>query len=426
MYQWAKDLFPICRSLTGEGVRQTLRYIQALIPNLEIKSIPSGEEVFDWTIPNEWNINDAWISDLAGNRLISFTDNNLHVMGYSDQVDKELTYEELDKHLYSLPDQPDAIPYITSYYKKRWGFCVSENQRKELKKHKKLKIKVESSFHNGELNYGELFIKGKTKKEILLSTYVCHPSMANNELSGPVVTTALAQYIQALDKYYSYRIIFIPETIGSIAYLSKHFIEMKKNTIAGFVITCVGDDRTYSYIPSRMGNTLADKVALHALKYEYPDFDRYSFLDRGSDERQYCAPGIDLPVCSICRSKYGEYPEYHTSLDNLDLISPNGLNGSFSLYKKIIDLLENNKTYQVTTRCEPQLGKRGLYPTISTKKSGEQTRTMTNLIAYCDGKNGLLDIAEIIQEDGINLIELSQTLEKAGVLVNNSQPDILD
>lgn len=423
MYQWAKDLFPICRSLTGEGVRQTLRYIQALIPNLEIKSIPSGEQVFDWTIPDEWNIDDAWISDLSGNRLISFKDNNLHVMGYSDQVEKELTYEELDKHLYSLPDQPDAIPYITSYYKKRWGFCVSENQRKELKKHRKLKVKVEATLHNGELNYGELLIQGKSKKEILLSTYVCHPSMANNELSGPVVTTALAQYIQTLDRYYSYRIIFIPETIGSIAYLSKHLIEMKKNTIAGFVITCVGDDRTYSYIPSRMGNTLADKVALHALKYEYPDFDRYSFLDRGSDERQYCAPGIDLPVCSICRSKYGEYPEYHTSLDNLDLISPSGLNGSFSLYRKIIDLLENNKTYQVTTKCEPQLGKRGLYPTISTKKSGEQTRTMTNLIAYCDGKNDLLDIAEIIQEDGVNLIQLTQTLEKSGVLENSSQPN---
>jgi aminopeptidase-like protein len=422
MYQWATDLFPICRSITGNGVRQTLNYLQKLLPNLQIYEVPSGTQAFDWTVPDEWNIKDAFICNEEGEKIVDFSKNNLHVVGYSEPVDCQMTFEELDKHLYSLPEQPTAIPYITSYYKRRWGFCLSENQRNELRQNPQAKyhIKIDSSFHPGSLTYGELIIPGSTKEEILLSTYICHPSMANNELSGPVVTAALAgggEYISKQNSNrYTYRILFIPETIGSIVYLSKNWEYMKQHTIAGFVVACVGDNRTYSYIPSRLGNTLADKAALHILKHKVADFKQYSFLDRGSDERQYCSPEIDLPVCSICRSKYGEYPEYHTSLDNLDLISTEGLEGAYSVFQECIFLLEHNLKYKTKVLCEPQLGKRGLYPTLSTKESEKQVIDMMNLIAYADGKNDLIDIANIVGVSAINLIPIVEKLLEADLL----------
>jgi aminopeptidase-like protein len=410
MHQWAKDLFPICRSLTGEGTRETLRYFQKLLPDLKIKDIPSGTEVFDWTVPDEWNIKDAYVLDGTGNRVIDFKKHNLHVVGYSEPVDKEMTFEELDKHLYSLPEQPDAIPYITSYYERRWGFCLPENQRQQLRKNPeaRYKVKIDSTLAAGVLNYGELIIPGKTDKEILLSTYVCHPSMANNELSGPVVTAALALWIQNTlqDREYSYRIVFIPETIGSIAYLSRNLEAMKKNTVAGFVLTCVGDERTYSYLASRMGDTLADAAARHVLSHHYPDYKSYTYLDRGSDERQYCSPGVDLPVCLICRSKFLEYPEYHTSLDDLTFVTPEGLNGSLEVYQKVITLLENNKTYRCKVKCEPQLGKRGLYPTLLTRESNALVRDMMNCISYADGKHTLIEIAEKINVYAGDLIPI--------------------
>jgi len=413
MYGWASDLFPICRSLTGNGVRQTLHYFQHILPDLTIHEVPSGTQAFDWTVPDEWNIMDAFIADHSGHRIIDFKNNNLHVVGYSEPVDQRMTFEELDKHLYSLPEQPHAIPYITSYYKRRWGFCLSEHERQALRQQPEARyhVKIDSTLAPGHLTYGELIIPGQSNEEILLSTYVCHPSMANNELSGPCVAAALAQWIQALPKRrYTYRILFLVETIGSIVYLSRHAEVMKRDIVAGFVLTCIGDDKAYSYIPSRRGNTLADRVARHVLSRHAPDYVAYSFLDRGSDERQYCSPRIDLPVCSVIRSKYGVYPEYHTSLDNLSFISPEGLQGGYDVIQKCIELLEANIVYRCVVPCEPQLGKRGLYPTLSTKETKQQVQNMMNFLAYADGTKDLIAIADAIGADAGVLVPIAKSL----------------
>ncbi len=413
MYERMKDLFPICRSLSGEGVRETLRYFQNILPQMTIHSVPSGTQVFDWTVPDEWNVRDAFIADETGKRVIDFQANNLHLLGYSEPIDTRMSFAELDKNLYSLPEQPSAIPYITSYYKRRWGFCLTENQRNELRKNPEAQyhVKIDSILEPGVLNYGELIIPGATDKEIMFSTYICHPSMANNELSGPCVASALAEFIrdELPDCRYTYRILFLVETIGSIIYLSKNLETLKKNLAAGFVLTCVGDDRAYSYVASRYGDTVADKAVKHILKYHAPDYISYDFLARGSDERQYCSPGVDLPVCSVCRSKYGEYPEYHTSLDDLSLVTPSGLQGAFDVYKKVIILLEHNAYYRCVVPCEPQLGKRGLYPTVSTKDTKNIVANMMNLIAYADGKNDLIDIADRV---GVNALDLLGVLKQ--------------
>ncbi len=408
MYKLMGRLFPICRSITGNGVRETLRIIQEQIP-ITIHEVPSGTKVFDWTVPREWNIRDAFILDEAGNKVVDFQENNLHVLGYSVPVDKFVGLTDLQTHLYSLKNQPEAIPYITSYYSERWGFCLSQRQREGLKDGK-YRVYIDSELREGSLTYGELVIPGKTEQEIFLSTYICHPSMANNELSGPVVTTYLANWIMAASRKYTYRIIFIPETIGSITYLSRNLATMKKNIIAGFNITCVGDEGAYSYVPSRYGNTLADRVALNILSYEHPEFQRYSYLQRGSDERQYCSPGVDLPVVNLMRSKYGEYPEYHTSLDNMDFVTPKALNESYEMIKDCLELLERNEKYKVNCLGEPQLGKRGLYPTLSTKESGALVRDMMNFIAYADGSNDLIGISNIIGVPATKLYEIIDKL----------------
>lgn len=397
LYKWACELFPINRSITGPGVRETLLYIQNLFPALTIHEIPSGTNVFDWTVPDEWSIESAYIENEKRERIVDFDNSNLHIVAYSEPVDEWLEFEELDKHLNSLPDQPDAIPYITSFYKRNWGFCLTHNQRLSLDKKIPHHVVIKSKLEKGSLTYGELIIPGKSENEVLLSTYVCHPSLGNNEISGIVVTMGLTNWLLGLlDREYTYRILFIPETIGAITYLSKNSKEMKDKTIAGFVVTCVGDDRAYSFMPSRTGKTLADKIARFTMDNYLPKYDEYSFLERGSDERQYCSPLIDLPVVSVMRSKYGTYPEYHTSLDNLDLICPRGLFGAFNIISKCIEILEINHTYIVTNPCEPQLGKRGLYMLNSNIKGGD---TINNLLAYLDGKTDLVDISKIIQAD---------------------------
>lgn len=412
IYAWAKDLFPINRSLTGPGVRETLAYLRNLLPNLTVHEVPSGTQAFDWTVPDEWIIRDAYIADEAGNRVVDFLQHNLHVVGYSEPVDVWLDRDELDKYLYSLPDQPDAIPYITSYYARRWGFCLTHNQRASLPRGRYHAV-VDSDLKPGVLNYAELILSGETSEEVLLSTYVCHPSMANNEVSGPVVTTALAQWLQSLKKRrYTYRIVFIPETIGSIVYLSRNAEMMKQKTVAGFVVTCVGDNRAYSFLPSRKGGTLADRVAEHVLRHHAKDYVRYSFLERGSDERQYCSPVIDLPVVSVMRTKYGKYPEYHTSLDDLSLISPEGLDGAFEVIKKCLQALEVNYTYKATIPCEPQLGKRGLYKS----SSNDDPDAQSNLLSYVDGETDLLGIAEIIAEDIFTCASIAENLASNGLI----------
>lgn len=416
MHAWASDLFPICRSLTGDGVRQTLRYLKELIPSLSVHEVKSGTQAFDWTVPDEWNIRGAYIEDEQGKRVVDFARSNLHVLGYSTPVDEWLTLAELQPHLHSLPDQPDAIPYITSYYAKRWGFCLSHSQRESLPEGRYRAV-IDSSLAPGSLTYGEVLVPGRETKEIFLSTYICHPSMANNELSGPVVTTALARWISILpDRRYSYRIVFVPETIGAIVYISRHLAELRENVIAGYVVTCVGDDRAYSLLHSRAGDTLADRAAKIVLRRHAPDFVEYSYLDRGSDERQYCSPGVDLPVASIMRTRYNSYPEYHTSLDDLRFVTPSGLEGGFEVIRKTIELIEHNHVYKVSTPCEPQLGERGLYPTLSTRGAGYAVRAMTNILAYADGTRDLIAIAEYIGVSPEEAVETAEKLATAGLL----------
>lgn len=420
IHNFSKQLWPINRSITGEGVRSTLDQIKKHLPDLEIKSIPSGTEVFDWIVPKEWHAKEAYIITPNGKKICDFKVNNLHLLGYSTSFDGIVNLEDLKEHLYTLPEQPEAIPYITSYYQERWGFCLSQNQYDQLEDGDYY-VKIEAKHFDGVLNYAEMILPGKSQKEVFLSTYVCHPSMANNEISGPAVVTFLAKWLsERSERNYTYRIVFIPETIGSIAYLSLNYNEMKEKTISGFNVSCVGDDRAYSYLPSRNGNTLSDDIAKHVLRHIDPDFKSYTWLDRGSDERQYCAPGIDLPIASIMRTKYGQYPEYHTSLDDLDnVVTPSGLDGGYWSIRKAIEAIERNRKYCVTVLGEPQMGKRGLYPTLSTKKSGEQVRLMMDLISLCDGENTLLQIAETLNTPIWKLYELIDKLVEHKLLQPN-------
>ena len=397
IHKFAQELWPIDRSITGNGIRETLQKISKHLPTLKIKSVSSGTKVFDWTVPKEWNVKEAYIVTPKGKKICDFSKNNLHLVGYSVPFKGSVDLDELKKHLYTLPDQPNAIPYITSYYKERWGFCITQDEFDTLK-NGTYKVVINSTLLDGELNYGELLIKGKSDKEIFLSTYICHPSMANNELSGPTVVTFLAKWLKEIsDTEYSYRIIFIPETIGSITYLSFNYKEMKKKTFAGFNVSCVGDNRSYSYLPSRNGKTISDIIAKHVLKWTDANYVEYSWLDRASDERQYCSPGIDLPIASILRTKYGVYPEYHSSLDDLvNVVTPEGLNGGYWVIRKAIEAIEKNKKYKVTVLCEPQMGKRGLYPTLSMKENVEKKSLMMDFISFCDGQSSLVEIAETL------------------------------
>jgi aminopeptidase-like protein len=417
IYALAKQIFPYCRSITGGGVRQTLSDLKEYIgkdngPELKVYEVPSGTPVFDWTVPKEWLIREAYIEDAEGNHIIDMKEHNLHVVGYSTPVDEWVDLEELKAHIYTQPDEPDVIPYVTSYYKECYGFCMSENQKNRLKPGK-YHMYIDSELFDGVLNYAEVVIPGESEKEIFFSTYFCHPSMANNECSGPALSAELVRFVASMkQRKYTYRFIYIPETIGSITYMSQgnHLQHMKDTMIAGFNLSCVGDDRDYSIVESRYGDTLADKVLKNVLHY-YTDgkYSTYSFLKRGSDERQYNAPGIELPVVCYCRSKFGEYPEYHTSADNMGLVSPSGFQGSYEVMTRVIQALEYNGYYKMNVLGEPQLGKRGLYPTVSQKGSYDAVETMTDFITYADGKNDLIDISNRI---GMPVSELREIAER--------------
>lgn len=414
MFALCEKLFPLCRSITGEGFRQSLDILNIELDGImQMHSIKSGTKVFDWVVPPEWHCEEAYIITPNGEKICDFRQNNLHLMSYSEPTDTELDLDELQKHLYSLEHLPEAIPYVTSYYKRRWGFCITHNERQKLKKGK-YKVYINSHFNeNGVLNYGDFVVPAtqKCKDEVLISTYLCHPSMANNELSGPVVATFLAKEFMRSrkgggDLKFNYRFVFIPETIGSIVYLSKHLKHLQKWVKAGFVLSCLGDDHAYSLIHSPSQSTLADKVALHTLKNK-ANFKEFSFLFKGSDERQYCSPRVNLPVVGLCRTRWGDFKEYHTSLDNLNFISAQGLQGSFYALKELIANIETNAIYESLCFGEPNLGKRGLYPTISQNCIPNSTKYLVNFLAFCDGKNDVIDIANKL---GIQAYELKECI----------------
>lgn len=394
-----KNLFSYCRSITGVGTVKTLSYFESYFSILNRLTFKSGEIAFDWEIPPEWIIHDAFLEHIdTGRRYAEFASNNLHVMGYSYPINEVIELNHLEEHIYTLPSQPNLIPYVTSYYQKAWGFCMSHTDKNNMPKGL-YKVFIDSDFnYNGKMDLSHALIKGKTSEEIFLSSYVCHPSMANNELSGPVLLCKIIEYINTNypSPNKSYRFVLLPETIGPIAYLSRYLELLLTNVICGFNLSCVGDERAYSHLKSPYGNTLAD-LALESALIGLPNVKTYSFLERGSDERQYCSPLVELPLCTFCRTKFGKYPEYHTSADLPEtVVTDNGLNQSFDVMKSIIDAFEIGIYPIASFPCEPMLGKRQLYPNISIKDSKPaNVRKRMDIIAYCNGKNTLFTIAII-------------------------------
>lgn len=409
MYDFSAKIFPYNRSLTGAGVRETVKSISEYIsnpyegaegltkPELKVMEIPSGTQVFDWTVPKEWAIREAYIEDEEHNRIVDFSVCNLHVLGYSVAVDEWVSLDELKEHIYTEPDQPEVIPYVTSYYKERYGFCMSQNQLDSLP-NGRYHMYIDSELIDGSLTYAEVVIPGATDKELLFSTYFCHPSMANNECSGIALASELIRFVNAIkDRKYTYRFVFNPETIGAIAYLSQdnHVEYFKSHMEAGFVLSCVGDNYDYSIIESKYADTIADKALKNILKHR-GKYSTYDFHERGSDERQYNAAGVDLPVVCYCRSKFGEFPEYHTSADDMNYVSPEGFQGSFEVITELIEAMEFNGHYMMKVLCEPQLGKRGLYSSISRKGSYDGIMVQRDVISYADGRNDLFDLSDRI------------------------------
>lgn len=423
IYNLAKKIFPYSRSITGEGVRRTFADLKEYIERdssvtFRVFEIPSGTPVFDWIVPKEWRIREAYIEDEAGRRIVDMQENNLHVMGYSIPVDRWVELDELKQYIYTEPGQPEVIPYVTSYYKERYGFCMSKKQKDSLVPGR-YHMYIDSELFDGVLNYAEVVIPGECEQEVFFSTYICHPSMANNECSGPALAAELIRFVASMKhRKYTYRFIFIPETIGSISYMSTggHLAHMKETMLAGFNLSCVGDGRDYSIVESKYADTLADRVLKNVLRHQAEHYSTYSFLKRGSDERQYNAPGIDLPVVCYCRSKFGEYIEYHTSADDMTLISPEGFQGSYEVMTKVIWTLEYNMKYKSAVLGEPQLGKRGLYPTVSRKGSYDEVASMVDFIAYADGTNDLIDISDRIGVATVFLIPIAKKLLKNNLI----------
>ena len=422
MYRMIVELYPICRSITGNGYRQTMRRIQEIIP-ISIQEVPSGTEVFDWTIPKEWNIRDAYVKGPSGKKVIDFRQHNLHVMQYSVPVHLKMPLQELKHHLYSLPNHPEWIPYRTSYYKENWGFCLSQKQMDSLEEGE-YEVVIDSSLEDGHLTYGEYRIQGESDKEVLFSCHCCHPSLCNDNLSGIALTSRLAKILAGLSLRYSYRFLFIPGAIGSITWLSKNE-EVASRIKHGLVVTGVGDLGTFHYKKSRRGGAEIDRVVQYVLKHSGKPYQVRDFSPYGYDERQYCSPGFNLPVGSLTRSPHGSYPQYHTSADDLNFVSTGALVESLSSYLEVVRVLENNRCYQnLNPKCEVRLGKRGLYRTIG----GEIDQPLNELatlwvLNLSDGQYSLLDIAERANLPFRVIHEVAEKLLSHGLLKEqNRQP----
>ena len=422
MHRWATELFPICRSITGNGVRETLKQIGKRIP-LTVHEVPSGTQVFDWKVPLEWNIRDAYIKNLRGERVVDFQRSNLQVVSYSQPVKRRMALSELKAHLHSLPDRPDWIPYRTSYYKESWGFCVSHNQLLSLTD-PEYDVCVDASMTEGNLTYGECFLPGQSQDEVLISTHVCHPSLGNDNLSGIAVAAFLAEWLQTRPRRYSYRFLFIPGTIGSIAWLSQHQQEAPRIK-HGLVLTGVGDAGPITYKKSRRGNADIDRAMAHMLKHGGTPYSTCDFIPYGYDERQFCSPGFNLAVGCFSRTPHSQYPEYHTSADNLDFIKPMALAESLRCCQGALEILESNKTYlNQNPHCEPQLGKRGLYRAVG-GQAGEKSMEMALLwvLNLSDGHHAVLDIAERAEFSFFRIQEAVEALLGVGLLHEVRRPD---
>jgi len=418
-YSIMEHLFPICRSITGQGVKDTLSYLSNIIP-ITIYSTNTGNKHFDWEIPNEWSLREAYIIDPSGNVLLSSKINNLHVINYSTSIDTEINLDELKQHIYCSKNIPDAIPYITSYYQDRWGFCMSYDMMNKLSEGK-YKVKIDVDFGPGSMQYADFKIKGKEDKEIMISTYFCHPSMANDNLSGLILTTlVLKELSQIKDLRYSYRGIFVPETIGSIVYLDKFGKDVKEKNYVGLVATCVGDNgEIINYKKTKHGNSDIDRAIIHLLKMTSRKHKILDFVPIGSDERQYSSPGIDISVGSLMRTYYYDFPYYHTSKDNMDIISSDNMGEMIWLYLQSFGILENNYKWIRTDGgfCEPQLGKRNLYPTLG---GDSKTRLSSINISWslmlADGKHDTLSIAEKANAPVWEIAYILRQLEDEGLV----------
>ena len=409
MYQLMSELYPICRSITGNGVRETLGKIKRIVP-IEVHEVASGTKVFDWTVPKEWNIKDAYVKNSKGERIIDFKKSSLHILNYSVPIQKKVSLRELKEHLFTLPEHPDWIPYRTSYYSENWGFCISHNQFIKLEEDT-YEVCIDSSLENGHLTYGEYYIEGEISDEVLISTHICHPSLCNDNLSGIVLATSLAKYLSQASLRYSHRFLFIPGTIGSITWLCLN--EPKVSKIKhGLVVVCVGDSGGFTYKKTRQRDADIDKVVAHVLKHSNNDFEIIDFFPYGYDERQYCSPGFDLPVGCLMRTPHGQFPEYHTSADNLDFVKPENLAISFSTYLAVLNILENNKKYlNQNPKCEPQLGKRGLYHKIGGHDDSKAFQlAMLWVLNLSDGDHTLLDISKRANMDFDLIKDVANTL----------------
>ena len=407
MYSLVEKLYPLHRSITGDNNRKTLNEIKKQIP-INIKEVKTGTKVFDWEVPQEWEVREAYVKNNVGEKIIDIKNHNLHLLSYSIAFKGIISFTELNKHLYYLKDYPDWIPYRTCYYGNSWGFCLTYNQYKELNENEDYEVYIDSVKYDGSLTYGDLVIPGESEKEILLSTYICHPSMCNDSLSGVALATYLCDYLLKEKNYYTYRIVFVPETIGAITYLFINNINsLKKNIIGGYVITCVGDNGKFTYLQTRKENQLIDKITLFSLKDSKEDYKVRSYIDCGSDERQYNYPGIDLNIGSLMKTKYLEFNEYHTSGDDLNYISDSSLKKSLEMYKKCLFVIEKNCKYLVTTLCEPCLSIHGLWDKVGGTKNVNDKSLFVKILYYCDGNYDIIDICNKLNKsfnDVINCI----------------------